>query len=389
MTYPGGRLAALLCALTLFAVPFAAFGQTLEFGDITTGAGLGIGARALAMGGAYTAMADDIAALYWCPAGLAYADGFHIVGLANGTATNIDVVDDLSDLVDILDDSGDLTVGDILDLIRIARKAKGKEVTANIGALAGIQGGQWALGAWGRGVGSVELDMVETATSIDVWAGAASNPRTQPAHLVGAYSFGAGYGWKIGQRTALGVVVRQMTVDYRQARAEGHVVRDARGKWSVSDTSEVTEVFDDDDDDFTADIGLMYEPEPRVRFALTVRNLFGPDFDLRDIDEDTGQPRHIRIKTEPSVDIGMAVWSRNRRLAVAFDVHNISGSDSADPTVHVGLRYRCCHWLALMAGASHQGTTFGVEMNFGPLTLVGAMGEDWEAVGGARFELSF
>lgn len=40
---------------------------------------LGIGARAEAMGGAFTALADDGAALYWNPAGLSQIEDTHIV----------------------------------------------------------------------------------------------------------------------------------------------------------------------------------------------------------------------------------------------------------------------------------------------------------------------
>lgn len=51
---------------------FALFGQTSKVG--TTGAQflkIGVGPRAVAMGEAYTGMADDISAIYWNPAGLA------------------------------------------------------------------------------------------------------------------------------------------------------------------------------------------------------------------------------------------------------------------------------------------------------------------------------
>jgi hypothetical protein len=37
-----------------------------------------IGARAAALGGAYTAMADDISSIFWNPAGIAYAEGGHV-----------------------------------------------------------------------------------------------------------------------------------------------------------------------------------------------------------------------------------------------------------------------------------------------------------------------
>ncbi|MDE2490322.1 MAG: PorV/PorQ family protein, partial [Elusimicrobia bacterium] len=69
-------LAAVLCAAPLAAAPARA---AFTSGDVGTTAAeflrLGAGARALGLGEAYTAAADDATALYWNPAGLARVRG--------------------------------------------------------------------------------------------------------------------------------------------------------------------------------------------------------------------------------------------------------------------------------------------------------------------------
>ena len=47
---------------------------------------LGYGARAIALGGAYTAVADDLTAIYWNPAGLAQVDAVEILSQRNTLA---------------------------------------------------------------------------------------------------------------------------------------------------------------------------------------------------------------------------------------------------------------------------------------------------------------
>ncbi len=60
---------------------------SLVYGEVTTSkyAGeflaVGVGARALAMGGAYVAASEDVTAIYWNPAGLAFLQSFQIHGM--------------------------------------------------------------------------------------------------------------------------------------------------------------------------------------------------------------------------------------------------------------------------------------------------------------------
>ncbi len=66
-------LSLLLCSLLVASVE----GQTLSKSGTTAAQFLkiGVGARAIGMGGAFAATADDITAMYWNPAGLARVYG--------------------------------------------------------------------------------------------------------------------------------------------------------------------------------------------------------------------------------------------------------------------------------------------------------------------------
>ncbi|MEN3009556.1 MAG: PorV/PorQ family protein [Candidatus Bipolaricaulaceae bacterium] len=49
--------------------------------DAASFARIGVGARALALGGAYVAVAEDVTAAYWNPAGLAFVETFQVEGM--------------------------------------------------------------------------------------------------------------------------------------------------------------------------------------------------------------------------------------------------------------------------------------------------------------------
>jgi hypothetical protein len=79
-----------------FLIPFV-YGQNepqfvTDVGNVGTSAAtfleIGVGARAMAMGGAYAAVANDVSALYWNPAGIAWVDGVQIELMHNEWIAN-------------------------------------------------------------------------------------------------------------------------------------------------------------------------------------------------------------------------------------------------------------------------------------------------------------
>jgi hypothetical protein len=75
-----------IAAVLLMLVPAVAYGGFLAMEE---------GARATAIGGAFTAVADDATAIFWNPAGLAMMDGFKLTGMG----TRLFAVDGLSENV--------------------------------------------------------------------------------------------------------------------------------------------------------------------------------------------------------------------------------------------------------------------------------------------------
>ena len=82
--------------LLFFLIPFV-YGQNepqfvTDVGNVGTSAAtfleIGVGARAMAMGGAYAAVANDVSALYWNPAGIAWVDGVQIELMHNEWIAN-------------------------------------------------------------------------------------------------------------------------------------------------------------------------------------------------------------------------------------------------------------------------------------------------------------
>lgn len=75
------RKSVLLLALIFALLPVASAFAASDFAGTGAMVGIGMGARALGMGGAHIAVADDASVIYYNPAGLALVDGISVTSL--------------------------------------------------------------------------------------------------------------------------------------------------------------------------------------------------------------------------------------------------------------------------------------------------------------------
>ena len=73
------RYAVLLVSLLCLGLSMSVFAEGTNEGAFVRD---GSGSRALALGGAFVAIADDASAGYWNPAGVGYLDGYHLGGMS-------------------------------------------------------------------------------------------------------------------------------------------------------------------------------------------------------------------------------------------------------------------------------------------------------------------
>lgn len=98
-----------------------------------------LGTRAFGMGGAYTAVADDLSALYWNPAGLADSN-FDLYGsLAAGPSLDV-----LQDFQKVLGDPESFALGE------------DQSLKLDIATITGLKALSYAIGAYGRGDASLQ-----------------------------------------------------------------------------------------------------------------------------------------------------------------------------------------------------------------------------------------
>ncbi len=72
------RILALLNLILLLTISISSAQNTNYAGEFLS---IGVGARALGMGGAFVAVADDASAAYWNPAGLTFIDNIEVTGI--------------------------------------------------------------------------------------------------------------------------------------------------------------------------------------------------------------------------------------------------------------------------------------------------------------------
>ncbi len=333
--------------LIIVAASFVVGSAWADFSDSALGnTALGIGTRAIGMGDAFVAVADDVTALYWNPAGLSENSGFkwHTLSIG-GAVDNLGVIDELGDVAYILDlDENDtIPAGDFNTLLRAARNTGGQPIEVEGSFMTGFALGSLAAGAYGQSAGLAGLTKV-SPTQVNA-----------AANVVGFGAIGVGYGKQIHERLQVGVAVKQA------------YLAEARIQKAYQSSGLITETADDSDADntLTADVGLRYRPEDNLRFGLVVRNITSPQFTL-DLGGTVGT---VTRQVKPTVHIGVAAFDPAQGLTFAADIHNLTAENDASPTVHFGIEKIVNYNWAVRAGFRDAEFTWGLTGRLGPLKL--------------------
>ena len=269
------------------------------------------GPRALAMGGAQVAAADDATAIYWNPSAAACREENNFVlpvGLR--LIEHNDIIDRLQEISDILGDYGFddpqiyLDPNKINQLLNIFRQldepGTGLVGNGNIGLIFGK--GNFSFGlvdlAYLGGWVDMDLDRIELA------------PPSFPNSIANNQS----------TVTALGLESREVTVNY--ARGIGQILAGGNVKYifgrtyyksvSVADeNNDVESSFEKtSDSDFAIDAGFLYpSPEKKWKAGLVLRNINSPSFAYQDTE----------IKLKPQVRAGV-VYEIKDNFVIACDL---------------------------------------------------------------------
>jgi len=355
----------LVVAVAVTAVVAPAYAEF--YNKALAGTAIGVGARAIGMGDAYVAVAQDETALYWNPAGLSANTGFKWHTLSVGGAVdNIDVIDVLADVSDILkmDDTETLSASDFADLVKAARDSSGKPVEIETSLLTSFALGPIALGGYSQiaGTGQFDLDDLVNPTSV-----------AAAADAKGLGAVGVGYGRRLNERLQVGVTVKQAYM-YNYAIEK---------TFSSNGTITASTDISDHDTAITADVGLRYQAEENMAFGLVVRNVTSPTFSL-----ETGTGMES-FEVEPSVHFGLAAGNPKNGTTIAADIHNITESNDTGATVHIGVEQFVSRNLCLRAGVRNGQLTFGLGGKLGPIVLEIASASSYEDLFAASFSTDF
>ncbi|MEI6503897.1 MAG: type VI secretion system contractile sheath large subunit, partial [Armatimonadota bacterium] len=251
------RLAVLLAVVMCVSLAAAAYAQVptdpalqKKISQVRGMGSFGLGARAMGMGGAFTAVADGPTAVYWNPAGLANSHGFRTAFSITGQADNLNVLSDGKDLYDSINDvvdainsgTGTVEQATFENLWHNAQDLSGKPVSANISAgLIGLSVGHVGFGLWAQAAGGAALQ-----TSGQPVPTPASWVRAQ-ASTLGYGTAGLGYGWSLKPNLDVGVTARYMIAAAAHApfiAAAGPTLFDMTSFTELAQPRDLTKIFE-------------------------------------------------------------------------------------------------------------------------------------------------
>ncbi|HET6453793.1 MAG TPA: conjugal transfer protein TraF [Armatimonadota bacterium] len=300
-----------LCCLVLIAVcALPTMGQ------------IGVGTRAIGMGGAFTAIADDASAPYWNPAGLAKVKKFQFQ-LPN-VQIGIDTDLDWRDIIDNLptDDAGRVDL-----LSKLGQDTTTVDMSMNMG----FAMPQLAVSL----IPVVEAQLNAQGVTFD----ASGDPHSGTGTITGTgvAAGGVSIARTLKDGSALGVTVKSMrginftqTVTYTPTASgvDETVVKDQTDKSGLG-----------------IDVGYIRETSPDTSMGIMVRNLLEP-----------GTPGEF---SERELNVGVAHRVSNGKVLLAADIASVFDH----PNLNLGAELTSGKALSFWGGIYQRKPTLGLGIN--------------------------
>jgi hypothetical protein len=346
-----------------------------DYSAIFGGSGVGVGARALAMGGAATALSADGTALYWNPAALGRVSGIMIDTPVTAKTNGVDWRNEY-DTIQAAIDEDELDMADFNILKDIADSNGGSPAPVD-GTVAAMVGAAMGLGSIGGvGVGGYAEGEFQALVSHDVTS--TSETISVDGAALYTYSAGAAFGRQVVPGLYVGVGLRQIWAGF----SPGNVTYTRTGDEVDRDTSN-TETLRGTG--FGVDVGAQYTPQELTdfRFGVMARNVNAPSINLED---DLGGTATVQF--DPCINVG-AAWQA-AGLTVAGDLHNLTEANNASTTWHLGAEFELIPNILRVRAGLHDGTvTLGAAGMLGPVSLALATDAELKDTVGLQFGFSF
>jgi hypothetical protein len=361
-------VAVLIAAVGASFVVAAADVITPAAPQVLAGSGVGVGTRALGMGGAYTALASDATAMYWNPAGVSRVEGVKWALPFTAHSDGIDITGEAKDAYDAF--KGHKTDAEQFASIKdIARRNNNRPASLTTGGFTGFAFRDLVVGAYGEAGGRAVLHYSDAPTteSVTVNGGAAWY-----------YSFGGAVARSVRPDLKVGLALRKVWASFENASYTA-----TRDKSTGAVTDNHTESPEYEDQAISADLGFLYTPPtiPGFSAGLMIRNLNAPSLNMS-----AGGTAVAHARLERSANLGVSYTIEG--LTVAADVHNLFNAGNAGRTYHAGAEK---HFgpIAARAGVADGDIVLGAGIDLGKLTIELAADPQLKKAAGVMIGLEF